>query len=221
MESFESLAYEHHPKGGFMKKLAFFILVATQAAFGLSGVLQSKQLGSLNLSVDYTAVRVIPVAMTTEISTESDTREQSCVSSLSFLNVAQAVYFLEKTQVLESQHLIAGQDHYPIISDQKCVSPTRLVNTANLFLAKGGDPEFVLSRSAANGESKKLSVFLSFPRQMATGEVFETTPGFFSIRNLAFGQKPVVVNFSVVETTILADGRPSWSYLEHGTVELK
>ncbi len=204
-------------KGGSMKKMALLVLLTAQAAFGLSGVLQSKQLGSLNLSVNYTAVRVIPVPMTTEVKTDSDTREQSCVNTLNFYNVAQAVYFLENNKVLETQHLTAGQTHDAITNDQECVAPAKLANTSGLYLAKGGHPEFVVSRN----ESRRLSVFLSFPRQMATGQILETTPGYFTIKNLAFDQNPVVVDFSVVETTMSANGHPSWSYLEHGTVELR
>lgn len=204
-----------------MKFSIFLLLAASQSAFGLSGVIHSKVLGSQQVNVEYTAVRVISEPITTEIKNDWDTQEQFCQSFLQFQNVAQAIYRLGDIQVQESQNLLVGQSYNEIEAGQECLAPNQLLNTNQLYLAKGGHPEFVISQKNVAGEVKRLGLRLSFPRQMATGALVQTTPGFYTIDKLAFGRQPVTVDYSVVETTILADGRPSWSFLEHGTVTLK
>ncbi len=203
-----------------MKMYAILLLVTSQSAFALTGVIESKVLGNKTISVDYAAVRVIPVSMTTEIVVDHDSQEESCQNSLVFQNVAQAIYQLENIKVQESQTLLAGQNMFRMEPGQACVAPSKLHNTNQLYLARGGYPEFLISEEIVNGETKQLMVLLSLPRQIADGKIVESTSGMYTIKKLVFGRQAMTVNFSVVEVTA-SHRSASTSYLEHGSFELK
>lgn len=198
-----------------MKTLAFVLLAISHSAFALSGVIESKILGSKNLSIEFSAVKAVPVEMQVEVLTDNDTQDKTCVNSLNFRNIAQAIYTLSGVRTQESLDITHDVSDESVSSESECVKvATGNMSQLPLFLQKGGYPQFVVSqRHTENGLVQRL-LLLSIPRQIGIADLLKVTPEFYTLQNIELVSK-ITVNYSVVDVQ-----DASWSYLEHGTVVL-
>lgn len=206
-----------------MKLVSLVILLFSNSVLALSGVIDSKVLGSKSLEISYTAIQVVPTTIQSSVHAETDTQERFCNNSLVFPHIAQAIYTMDGITVQESQSVVVDLGTEILSEYQTCFAPAQLpaADYLVLNLDKSGYPQFIISEKVVNGEKEKLVLLVNLPRKLVTAEVVPVAEGLYTLENLKFGPRAVTAQFSVVKITMHAEGYPSWSYMEHGTVTLK
>lgn len=199
-----------------MKSLIISVLLASQSAFALSGVIESKFVGEKTVTVDFTAVKSSPVQMSTEVLLDMDTMDKSCQNSLEFKNVLKGSYSVAGVEIQEGMDVSHIVSMNYIQNDNECSKAETMAQALiPVYLAKGGFIQITLSQKHVNSQLVETRLFVNLPRTVGMAEVAKLNSDSYVLTNFQFDSE-ITANFSVVEVS-----GSSWSYLEHGTVVLK
>lgn len=200
-----------------MKTFNLILLLASHSVFALSGAVESKILGTKLLTLEYVNASAASASMDAQVVIDRDTRDRFCQNSLTFFEIAEAIYTLDNLKIREIQDINVDVSFLQLEEGDAC----RTVQMENatgmaLNLSKGGHPQFILFEKMEKGVIHKLVLALSLPRKAAMGDLIQVSPDQYIVRNLKFGTQPMKINFAVIKVS-----NASWTYLEHGAAFLK
>lgn len=197
-----------------MKNLnALLVILLAQPLFALTGVVESKVLGTKTVHLDLAAVRVIPAAVSVEVTADHDSQDLSCSQFLLFPNMAQALLSMEGQTAQQSMSLIVSVSNERITDQSECkTANVPLTGPTAASLVKVLDSQFLISQNHEGDVLTQTYLVLASASQVLTVDLANVTETHYTLKNLKLNSA-IPMNFYVIKTS-----QASVSYLEHGTV---
>lgn len=190
--------------------------MSAQAAFALTGVVESKTIGSKVITVDFTAIKALPVEISADVTIDRDTQEMSCLQYLKFPNLAQALINMHGLRMQENIDGLVYLSSVKIEKSADCVATS--VNDQNLMTVRFVnvlEPQIVVSQRHINDILTPTTLSLSGPPTFVSASLENVGPTHYVLKNIHL-PTTFTMDFSVFESS-----EASVSYLEHGQIVLK
>ena len=194
----------------------YFTILITQAAFALTGVIESKVAGEKEVSLEFAAVKAMASAITADVHVDHDSQDMTCNLYVRFPSFAQAVFTIDGIKVQENLNVIVYLSSERINSSEECVvvaAPAK--KSVAVYLERAFNPGITISQRYVNDVLHKTVLVLDGPSNIISADLSKVGASHYTLSNVKLPTE-VILNFAVAET-----GPGSISYLEHGQVTVK
>ena len=200
-----------------MKKIVVTLgLLLTQAAFALTGVVNSQVAGEKEVLIEFAAIKALPSAVVAEVHVDHDTQDMTCRQLLRFPSLAQALISIGGVKTQENVNVVVYLSSEKITAEHECVVSSFIPQkSVAVYLERSLNPSIVISQRHINDVLTPTLLVLSGPANIISADLVSVGATHYTLNNINLPIE-LKMNFSVVETSA-----GSVSYLEHGQVILK